>query len=117
MKPSLVFWLFGVLVGIVAFLFIGVAFDIIQVFGFIFLGYFCGIDPNSWMASLLVIFVFIFFRGLGLRMTYVISENRVLGRLSLFSISIVLLVPTRFIFHNDSMIFWISRINFPYSRG
>ncbi len=53
-----------------AFLFTSVALNVAQVFRLVHFGNLGGIDSSSWMASTipLVIFVFVLFGGLGLRL-------------------------------------------------
>ena len=88
-----------------------------QVPSFVFFNYFCSIDINSWMTFLLVTFVIIFFGSLSLKLTYIISGSKVLGRLSFISISIILLVSTRFVLFGRVITFWVFEIDLPYPRG
>ncbi len=102
-KLPLVFWFFGILVSIIAFLLTGVVLNMTQVFGFVFVifCYFGDINHNGWMPFLtasLVLFDFLrslgLDLGLSLRLTY-ISKREIVSELSLVSI---LMVPTKFIF-------------------
>ena len=78
-KPPFVFWLFGTLVGIVAFLIIGVVLNMTYVFSLIlvFLYHFSGIDLSSWIVSLIVSTTPIFLWSLDLRL--IINKNGVMG--------------------------------------
>lgn len=88
----LVFWFFQIFVGIMTFLFTGIAFDVAQVFHFIiiFFSYLNSIDLSYWEIFLMIFFMtFIFFRGL--RLTCIISRSEILGGLIIVSILIILI--------------------------
>ncbi len=115
LRPPLVFWLFRILVDVVAFLLIGVALNMIQVLGLVFLSHFYGVDLSSWVASLPVIFVLVFFGGLGLRLTCV-SRREIVG-LSFVSILILPILPISFVIvlFCQSIALWAPKIDFSYS--
>ncbi len=85
----LVFWLFGTLVGIVAFLLAGIVLDVAQVFGLVLVLFyhFGSVDSSSWMA-LIVFITLIFPGGLGLRLTI---SKRGIVKLSLVFVPIPML--------------------------
>lgn len=83
------FLLFKVFISIVAFPLTNVAFNITQVLGFIFFSHFCSIDIGSWVASLPMMFVLVFFGGLDLRLTCIISGSRVFDWLNLVFILMI----------------------------
>lgn len=93
-----------------------IVFNVNQVFDLIFLSHFCNINPGSRMISLLVMLIFLFYRNLDLRLTYIISESRVLGGFSFVSILIISLVLTEFVFLGGSITFWTLRIDFHYFK-
>ena len=105
------------------FLFTGVALDMAQVLGLvlIFLYNLGGINPNSWVISLLSFFLtFLGVGGLGLRL---ISRRRWIVRLSFFFVpvkSLVMLLPIGiiFFFFDQKLIsFWIPGIDLLSSGG
>lgn len=104
-RLSLVFSIFRIFVGIMAFFIIDVIPNITQVLSLVFFNHFYDIDSSSWVASLLVTFAFILFRDLSLRLTCIISGNKVLDGLSLVSILMVPLILTRFVFFGGFMTF------------
>lgn len=74
------------MVGIVSFLFAGIAFNMTQVFDLsLFFCYFSCINLSSWMTLTVFLIVFIFLRDLGLRVTY-INKREIMDRLNLVSI-------------------------------
>ncbi len=112
-RPPIVFWIFGIFVGIVTLLLTGIIFDIAQVLGlifvFIFFGNLSGIDLSGWMASSMTSMTFVFLGGLGLRLTC-ISRRRIVG-LSLVSIP-MLLINLIFVFLDWRPItFWAPGVN------
>lgn len=119
LRPRLVFWLFGALIGIVAFLLAGIALNMAQVFGliFVFLDNLCGIDLSGWMAFLTAFMTFVFFRNLDLRLT--INRRRVL-ELSLIlvfvSIPILSIGVIRVFLHQWPIIFWAPKVGLPSPR-
>lgn len=108
MRSQLVFWLFGVLVGIVTLLFISIVFDIAQVFFvFLIINYCNGVDLNGWIASLTFFIPLVFLEDLGLRMTG-ISKRRIMGHNFVY----ILLINFIFFFFSRWLItFWILRVN------
>ena len=118
-RPPLVFWLFGILTGIVAFLFAGVALHVAQVFGFVFLlfYYLGGVDPSSWEASSMTS-PLIFLGGLGLGLT--ISRRRVVT-LSLVFVFVPISEPSIGVvlvfLHRRFVTSWASEINLLSLKG
>lgn len=81
--------------------------------------FFChlgGINSSNWVSSLTVFLVtFVFFKGLGLRLTC-ISKWRIVSRISLVSI-LMLLIGFVLIFLSWYVAFWAFRVNFAYFWG
>ena len=65
------------------------------IFVLVFLGNLNGINPSSWITSLIIFMMFVFLKSLGLRLTYV-SKQGIVG-LSLVFVSI-LVFSTDFFF-------------------
>lgn len=93
MRSSLVFWLFGILISIVAFLITSVIFDVVQIFDFILvlLFYLGNVDPNGQITSLITSLILIFLWDLGLRLT--ISRKRVIKLSLVFVFISILILP------------------------
>ena len=70
-----------------------------EVFGFVlvFLGNLSGIDFRTWIASLAAFMTFIFFGGLGLRLTC-INRQKVVGFSLVFVFNPILILLTDFVF-------------------
>ncbi len=85
-----------------------------QIFDFIlvFVSNLNSIESIYWLTLTisLIILIYIFFRGLGLRLIE-INSSKILDRLIFISI---LIIFVSFIFISWSVIIWISRVNFPY---
>lgn len=101
-----------------AFLFIDITFDIAQVLVLILI-FFChlsGINSSNWVSFLTVFLVaFVFFEGLGLRLTC-INKWKIVSRISFVSI-LILLIGFVLIFLSWYVAFWAFRVNFAYFWG
>lgn len=114
------FWFFGVLAGIIMFLFTSIAFVMAHIFGFM-LVLFCslgGIEPSSLIASSTTSLKLIFLRSLGLRLT--IDRKEFVGLSFVFVLVsiLVLSIDNVFIFSGQQPIaFCIFRVDFPSLEG
>ena len=115
-RPLLVFWLVRTLICVVIFLFAGVALDVTQVLGlvFLFLDYLGCIDPGGWTVFSSASMTF--FGVLNLRL---ISSKRGL-RLSLFLGSLIVVLPLGIflvLLGQRTVAFWAFEINLPNIGG